>query len=132
MGYGFFIPFFFIVSGMTFDLDSLVESPGAVAKMFVFFGLFLIVRGVPALLLYRRVLDGRDRAALAFFSATQLPLVVAITTIALDAGKMRTSTAAALVGAAMLSTLVFPLVGLRLRRVRAGRDIEDGVEAAPA
>ena len=58
------------------------ESPGALAKMFLFFGLFLVVRGVPALLLYRKVLDGRDRAALAFFSATQLPLVVAITTIA--------------------------------------------------
>ena len=62
------------------------------------------------------MLDGRDRAALAFFSATQLPLVVAITTIALDAGKMRTSTAAALVGAAILSTLVFPLVGAAFQK----------------
>ena len=132
VGYGFFIPFFFIVSGMRFDLDSLVESPGAVAKMFLFFGLFLVVRGVPALLLYRRILDGRDRAALAFFSATQLPLVVAITTIALDAGKMRTSTAAALVGAAILSTLVFPLVGLRLRKGRAALDMEPDLPAVPA
>jgi len=136
VGYGFFIPFFFIVSGMRFDLDSLVESPGAMAKMFVFFGLFLVVRGVPAMVLYRKILDGRDRAALAFFSATQLPLVVAITTIALDAGKMRTSTAAALVGAAILSTLVFPLVGLRLRKGRAAADIEpdvaDGLTPLPA
>ena len=132
VGYGFFIPFFFIVSGMRFDLDSLVASPGAMAKMIMFFGLFLVVRGVPALLLYRRVLDGRDRAALAFFSSTQLPLVVAITTIALDAGKMRTSTAAALVGAAILSTLVFPLVGLRLRRGRAALDVESDLQPVPA
>ena len=132
VGYGFFIPFFFIVSGMKFDLDSLVASPGAMAKMFLFFALFLVVRGVPALLLYRRILDGRDRAALAFFSSTQLPLVVAITTIALDAGKMRTSTAAALVGAAILSTLVFPLVGLRLRKGRAALDVEAGLEPVPA
>ena len=61
----------------------------------------------------------------AFFSATQLPLVVAITTIAVDAGDMRTSTAAALVGAAILSTLVFPLVGLRLRSGRVADDLED-------
>jgi hypothetical protein len=54
--------------------------------------------------------------ALAFYCATELPLVVAITTIAIDAGKMRPSTAAGLVGAAMLSTLVFPFVGLALRR----------------
>jgi Kef-type K+ transport system membrane component KefB len=54
--------------------------------------------------------------ALAFSSATELPLVVAITTIAIDAGKMRASTAAGLVGAAMLSTLVFPFVALALRK----------------
>jgi Kef-type K+ transport system membrane component KefB len=125
VGYGFFIPFFFIVSGMRFDLDSLVESPGALAKMLLFFGLFLVVRGVPALTLYRKVLDGRDRAALAFFSSTQLPLVVAITTIAVAAGEMRASTSAALVGAAILSTLVFPLVGLHLRKGRVEGDLEE-------
>jgi hypothetical protein len=62
------------------------------------------------------VLDLRDRFALAFYSATALPLVVAITTIAVDAGEMRPSSAAGLVGAAMLSTLVFPFVGLALRK----------------
>ena len=71
---------------------------------------------MPALLLYRGVLDARDRLALAFFCATELPLVVAITTIAIDAGEMRSSTAAGLVGAAMLSTLIYPFVGLALRR----------------
>ena len=73
------------------------------------------MRGVPALLLYRKELDGRERRALAFFSSTELPLVVAITTIAIDQGHMRASTAASLVGAAILSTAIFPLVGLRLR-----------------
>lgn len=131
VGYGFFIPFFFIVSGMRFDLDSLLASPGAMAKMFLFFLLFLVVRGVPSLLLYRKVLDGRDRAALAFFSSTQLPLVVAITTIAVEAGEMRASTSAALVGAAILSTLVFPLVGLQLRKGRVEGDLEDLPEGDP-
>jgi hypothetical protein len=68
------------------------------------------------MLLYRGAVAIRDRGALAFFASTQLPLVVAITTIATDAGEMRTSTAAALVGAAVLSTLVFPYVALALRR----------------
>ena len=125
LGYGFFIPFFFIVSGMRFDLDSLVESPGAMAKMLLFFVLFFVVRGVPALILYGKVLVRRDRLALAFFSSTQLPLVVAITTIAVDAGKMRASTSAALVGAAILSTMVFPLLGLHLRKGRVEGDLED-------
>jgi Kef-type K+ transport system membrane component KefB len=85
----------------------------------MFFCLFLVVRGIPALLLYRGVLDLRDRLALGFYSATALPLVVAITTIAIDAGQMRASTAAGLVGAAMLSTLVYPFAGLALRKREA-------------
>ena len=56
--------------------------------------------------------------------STQLPLVLAITTLAVETGHMRPSTAAALVGAAVLSTLVFPILGLRLRG-----DIEPGTLA---
>jgi Kef-type K+ transport system membrane component KefB len=115
VGFGFFVPFFFITSGIEFDLAAL-GSALAIAKLAMFFCLFLIVRGTPAMLLYRGVLGARDRAALAFYSATELPLVVAITTIATQTGHMRTSTAAGLVGAAMLSTLVFPFVGLALRK----------------
>jgi Kef-type K+ transport system membrane component KefB len=115
VGFGFFVPFFFVTSGIEFDLAAL-GSAEAIAKLAMFFCLFLIVRGTPAMLLYRGALGARDRAALAFYSATELPLVVAITTIAVETGHMKTSTAAGLVGAAMLSTLVFPFVGLALRK----------------
>jgi Kef-type K+ transport system membrane component KefB len=115
VGFGFFVPFFFVTSGIGFDLNAL-GSATAILKLVMFFGLFLVVRGTPALLLYRGVLGARDRTALAFYSATELPLVVAITTIATDSGHMKASTAAGLVGAAMLSTLVFPFVGLALRK----------------
>jgi len=115
VGFGFFVPFFFVTSGIAFDLDAL-GSVEALAKLAMFFGLFLVVRGVPAILLYRGVLDLRERGALAFYSATELPLVVAITSIAVEAGHMESSTAAGLVGAAMLSTLVFPFVGAALRK----------------
>jgi Kef-type K+ transport system membrane component KefB len=125
VGFGFFVPFFFVTSGISFDLAAL-GSVGAMLKLVMFFGLFLIVRGAPAMLLYRGVLNVRDRAALAFYSATELPLVVAITTIATESGHMKSSTAAGLVGAAMLSTLVFPFVGLALRK----RSEADGVEPA--
>jgi Kef-type K+ transport system membrane component KefB len=110
VGFGFFVPFFFVTSGIEFDLDAL-GSVTALLKLAMFFALFLVVRGAPAMLLYRRVLHRRQRAALAFYSATELPLVVAITTIATETGHMKTSTATGLVGAAMLSTLVFPFAG---------------------
>jgi Kef-type K+ transport system membrane component KefB len=115
VAFGVFIPFFFVVSGMNLDVAAIFASVSGVLKMALFFVLFLVVRGVPALVLYRRVLDQRERIALGFLTSTQLPLVLAITTIATETGHMRTSTAAALVGAAVLSTLVFPVVGLRLR-----------------
>jgi Kef-type K+ transport system membrane component KefB len=120
VAFGVFIPFFFVVSGMRLDIDALFASASGIAKLVLFFVLFLVVRGTPALLLYRGVLPLKeDRMALALFSATQLPLVVAITTIAVREGHMHSSTAAALVGAGALSTLAGPLHGLHMRRVAA-------------
>lgn len=116
VGYGLLIPFFFVTSGMAFDIDGLVSSSSALLKLPMFLALFLIARGVPALVLYRHELSLRERAALAVFSATELPLVVAITTLAVEAGHMRPSTSASLVGAAILSALVYPLIGLQLRK----------------
>jgi Kef-type K+ transport system membrane component KefB len=127
IAFGVFVPFFFVASGMKLDVAALFASISGVVKMGVFFVLFLVVRGTPALLFYRAVLDARARAALALMSSTQLPLVLAITTAAVSGGHMRPSTAAALVGAAVLSTLVFPILGLRLRG-----DIPAAAEEAPA
>jgi hypothetical protein len=58
------------------------------------------------------MLEPAQRRALALLSATQLPLVVAITTIGVDSGHMRSSTAAALVGAGVLSVLIYPSLAL--------------------
>ena len=112
VGFGLLIPFFFVTSGIALDLDSLVSSPGGLLKLPLFLGLFLVVRGLPVLLLYRRELPRDDRTALALFASTQLPLVVAITAIGVEQGHMRSSTAAALVGAAVLSVLIFPSLAL--------------------
>jgi Kef-type K+ transport system membrane component KefB len=119
VGYGFFIPFFFVTSGIKFELSALTDDPIRLLELPLFLALFLVVRGTPALLLYRLRLDRSDRFALALFSATELPLVVAITTIAIEEGHMRAATAASLVGAAILSTAIYPLLALRLRGDRA-------------
>ncbi|HVO53968.1 MAG TPA: cation:proton antiporter [Solirubrobacterales bacterium] len=114
IGFGFFVPFFFVVSGIELDLAAL-GSARALLNLAIFFAGFLVVRGTPALLLYAGVLDLRDRFALALYSATELPLIVAIATIAIAAGHMETATGASLIAAGMLSTLVFPLAAARLR-----------------
>ena len=113
IGFGFLVPIFFITSGLTFDLDGLTGDTGALLLVPVFLLALLAVRGLPALL-YARDLGRRERVALGFYSATSLPIIVAITAIATSDGRMSSETAAALVAAGMLSVLVFPAVARTL------------------
>lgn len=115
ISFGFFVPIFFIHTGMVFDLDSLLGNPVALLELPLFLVLFLLVRGVPTALLARRDIPRRDAAPLALFSATALPMVVAITEIGVATGDMSRDTAASMVGAGMLSVLLFPLLALALR-----------------
>lgn len=114
LAFGFFVPAFFVVSGMGIDLQSILDGP---ARVFVFFVLILAVRGLPVLVLHRRRLPGRDALRLALYAATGLPLIVAITEIGVATGEMRPENAAALVGAGLLSVLVFPLLARSLGHV---------------
>ncbi|XIG73319.1 cation/H(+) antiporter [Streptomyces sp. SGAir0957] len=115
MGFGFLVPLFFIVTGIEFDLSSLLHGGRPLLLVPVFLVLFLLVRGLPAYLLAPRDLTPLSRRALTLYSAACLPLVVAITTIGVDEHVLAKSDAAALVGAAMISVLVFPLLAMRLR-----------------
>ncbi|GAA2350398.1 cation:proton antiporter [Saccharopolyspora halophila] len=115
LGFGFLVPLFYVVTGIEFDLEALRADPRALLLLPAFLLLFLLVRGLPAFLLAPPDLHRRDRAALACYGSTCLPLVVAITTIGLDDRTVEPAVAAALVGAAMLSVLGFPLLARALR-----------------
>ena len=115
MGFGFFIPVFFVTSGVRFDLDALVAEASNLAMVPAFLLALLIVRGVPALL-YRRVLDGRRTLVAGILQATSLPFIVAATAIGLELGLLDAAESAALIGAGLLSVLAFPLLGLTLLR----------------
>ncbi|HEX2467642.1 MAG TPA: cation:proton antiporter [Solirubrobacterales bacterium] len=116
VGFGFLIPIFFIVTGMDYDLDALLDEPASLVMVPGFAALFLLSRGLPAMLLYREDLDRSQLPSLALFSAAALPLVIAITEIGTDTGAMPEQEAVALVGAGMLSVLLFPVLALALRR----------------
>jgi Kef-type K+ transport system membrane component KefB len=111
VGYGFFIPVFFVVSGMTLDVDSIAENP---ARLLVFFVMLLLVRGLPALLVYRRALSMTQRLQMMFITATSLPLLVALAEIGLRNGTMLPENASALVGAGVLSVIVYPAVAVAI------------------
>ena len=119
IGFGFLVPLFFVLSGIKFDLGSLLESSDALLRVPFFLALFLLVRGAPSLLIYRNALAKRERLPFVLYISTALPLVVAITDIGVATGRMRSDNAAALVGAGMVSVLLFPLIALTLRK-RAG------------
>ncbi|OII67690.1 cation:proton antiporter [Streptomyces sp. CC77] len=115
IGFGFLVPVFFVVTGIEFDLDALVDDGRPLLLVPAFLALFLVVRGIPLYVLAPRGFHRRDRAALTLYGSTCLPLVVAITTIGLDDRAITTGEAAALVGAALVSVLVFPPAALGLR-----------------
>lgn len=116
IGFGFLIPLFFVVSGANLDIRSIIENPIPMLRFFLY---ILLARGLVQYLLYRRALpDRRERARFSLLVATGLPMIVAVTTIEVEAGVMIPSNAAALVGAGALTVLVFPLVGNWLVRDR--------------
>ncbi len=112
IGFGLFIPIYFVVTGMNFDLDSLLSATG-LGLAALFLGLLVVSRGVSSLL-WLRELGPRDTRALALFGATGLPLIVAIVDIGTNRGAIAADVGASLIGAGMISVLVFPLLALRV------------------
>ena len=118
VAFGVFVPIFFVVTGMRFDLHAVVGEAAGIEKLVLFLGLMLVVRGLPTYVFSHRALPGPDRRALALYASTGLPLIVAVTTLGVAAGQMRASTAAGLVGAGMVSVLVYPVVAGTVRRAQ--------------
>jgi Kef-type K+ transport system membrane component KefB len=121
VGYGLFIPLFFVVSGMNLDVDAVVREP---VRLTVFLGLILLIRGLPHFFVFRGLLGRFERLQLVFLCSTTLPLLVALTEIGVREGHMHPANASALVGAGMVSVALCPFVALRLLGPRAAREAE--------
>ncbi|MDR6970312.1 cation:proton antiporter [Leifsonia shinshuensis] len=126
VAFGVLVPVFFINTGIGFDLKALLGDPRALLLLPIFLVLLVVVRGLPGSFAAPPGSTGRDRAALTLFTATGLPIIVAVTDIGVREHDLQSGTATALVGAGMLSVLIFPLVALLLRR----RSADGGVRPA--
>ena len=115
IGFGVFIPVFFVSSGILFDLDALFGSASTIARVPLFLAALLLVRGLPALL-YRPVLGNRQTVVAALLQATSLPFIVAASMIGIELGLLDEATGAALIAAGLLSVLLFPLLALTILR----------------
>ena len=129
VGYGFLVPIYFVVTGMNFDLDSLL-TPKGLGLAALFLGLFIVVRGLPALL-WLRDLGPRETLGLAFFSATGLPLIVAIVGIGIDRGAIAADVGTSLIGAGMASVLLLPLLATAVASRESPR-LDDAPSTSPA
>jgi Kef-type K+ transport system membrane component KefB len=115
IGFGFFIPVFFVTTGVRFDLQALTASTEAAVMVPIFVGALFVVRGLPALL-YKHLIDDRHVAAAALMQATSLPFIVAASTIGVELRLVNPAESAALIGAGLLSVLLFPLAALTALR----------------
>ncbi len=120
VGFGVFIPFFFVTSGIQLDVEALLAGGGAALTPVPLFLLaLLLARGLPAAL-YRPMVGTRGVLAAALLQATSLPFIVAATGIGMELGLLGPATGAALVVAGLLSVLLFPLCALALLRAGKG------------
>ena len=118
VGFGVFVPFFFVTSGMDLDLGAVFGGGAAsLAPVPVLLLALLLVRGLPAAL-YRSSVGARGAVAAGLLQATSLPFLVAAADIGVELGELRPATGAALVLAGLLSVLLFPLLALLLLRGR--------------
>jgi Kef-type K+ transport system membrane component KefB len=110
---GIFIPFFFVDSGLHFNLGALFASFSSFIRLPLFVVAVLIVRALPALI-YRSRFATRRTAAAGLLQATSLSFIVVATQIGLMLNIMYPATATALVGAGLITVMIFPALAFAL------------------
>jgi Kef-type K+ transport system membrane component KefB len=111
VGFGLFVPMFFVTSGLQFNLRALLSSPTAIALVPVFFAALLVIRGLPAVM-YRSTLGTRGALAAGMLQATSLGFIVVATQIGMELGTLTQGTGAALIAAGLLSVMIFPFAAV--------------------
>jgi Kef-type K+ transport system membrane component KefB len=128
IGFGFFVPIFFVATGLSFPVDQLFSDWSTVLRVPMFFGMLVLARGLPVLVL-RRDLARPELLPSALLQATSLSFIVVATQIGVELGELEPINAASLVAAGMLSVLFFPAIALWLLDRRGasvlGTDPED-------
>jgi Kef-type K+ transport system membrane component KefB len=119
IGFGVFVPFFFVSTGIKLDVSSLFHSSSALMRVPLFLAALLVVRALPALL-YRPFAERAGQlVAGGLLQATSLSIPIVAGQIGVDLGLIRPTNYVALVAAGLLSVLIFPLVSLTLLRERS-------------
>jgi Kef-type K+ transport system membrane component KefB len=117
-GFGFFIPVFFVASGLRLDAGALVSDSSTLLHVPVLVAALYVIRGLPALL-YRGLLGGRRALAAGLLQSTTLSFVLIASQIGQELGLLGGQDVAALTAAALVSVLVNPVAALAVLGVSA-------------
>jgi Kef-type K+ transport system membrane component KefB len=119
--FGWFTPFFFVGTGIKFDLAGLTRDVRTMLLIPALLLLLLVVRGTPVVLFRNDIPKPEQFPFALFVSVSSLGLVVVLTEIGLRAKTMNPAIAQALMGAALLSSLVYPTLARVLTSRTPGR-----------
>lgn len=109
IGFGFLIPMFFILVGVTFDLNILIHNPKALLFVPILFILTYLVKGTPALLL-RLFFPWKKTIAGSILLTTQMSVTIAAAAIGLQVGAISPEVNATIVLVAILTSITSPIL----------------------
>lgn len=112
VGFGVFIPYFFVATGMSLQVRSLVEQPATLVKVPVFLAALLVVRALPAVLYAPFARTRGQLVGAGLLQATSLSIPVVAGSIGVDLGVITPENYVALVAAGLLSVVLFPALAL--------------------
>ncbi len=117
IGYGFLIPIFFIMVGVGFDLQALLNSGSAMLLVFILIIIAFAVKLIPSLI-YRYLFSWRETLAAGLLLSSRLSLIIAAAAIGLELGLISSAVNSAVILIAILSCTISPILFNRLIAVR--------------
>ncbi|RKW24854.1 MAG: cation:proton antiporter [Corynebacterium sp.] len=113
VGYSLLIPVFFVCSGMTIDPRAVADKPWLLC---ILVPLIYVVRGLPVLIRELFFTTGsqltnvREKIQLSLYAATALPIIAAVTEVAVESQLLSEENASLLVAAGSVTVLIFPFI----------------------
>jgi len=113
IGYAFFLPIFFIMVGVRFDLAAILDSPQTLLLLPLLLILAYAVKILPSLL-YRSSYSWREMLAGGVLLSSRLSLIIAVAAIGVDLGSIDEATNSAIILVAIVTCTVSPLLFNRI------------------
>ena len=128
LAFGLLIPVFFVTSGMGIDPAAVAAHP---VVLLAFVVAIVVVRGGPVFLaaMRQRRPDGdehqfsrRDGLRVALYASTGLPIIVAVTSVAVSNGQMSATNSSLLVAGGAVTVLLLPMTATLLERAEPSEE----------